>query len=96
MTRTEHLLCIVAEECSEVAQRASKALRFGMNEVQPGQAKNNMDRMIQEFADLTAAMRMAIPYCFDDEGFEKMVDAKTDQVEHFLKYSEAQGTLTGE
>ena len=31
MTREEHLLTIVAEECAEVAQRATKALRFGSN-----------------------------------------------------------------
>jgi hypothetical protein len=35
MNPTEHLLSCLAEECAEVAQRASKSLRFGLSEVQP-------------------------------------------------------------
>lgn len=31
MTRSEHLLAILAEECDEVGQRAMKALRFTLS-----------------------------------------------------------------
>jgi hypothetical protein len=31
MTRKEHLLVIAMEECNEVAQRLSKALRFSLH-----------------------------------------------------------------
>jgi hypothetical protein len=40
MTRDEHLMTIAMEECAEVAQRVSKAVRFGMEEIQPGQPLN--------------------------------------------------------
>lgn len=51
MNTTEHLLTIVSKECNEVAQRVSKALRFGLREVEPGQEQNNLARIIYEFND---------------------------------------------
>jgi len=47
----ELLVCLI-EECAEVQQRATKALRFGVNEVQPGQALSNSERMSEELGDL--------------------------------------------
>jgi hypothetical protein len=46
------LLEILIEECAEVQQRATKALRFGLAEVQPGQPLNNAQRMAEEYGDL--------------------------------------------
>ena len=47
MTREEHLLTIVAEECNEVAQRATKALRFSLEEIEPGQEFSNRERLFK-------------------------------------------------
>lgn len=47
------LLTILAEECCEVGQRVSKALRFGVNEVQPGQPLTNAQRIAEELGDLS-------------------------------------------
>lgn len=94
MNRAEHLFSILAEECSEVAQRASKVNRFGVREVQPGQVLDNSDRLICEWADLQAVMEM-----LQAEGFVRITDltymkaSKKAKVEKFLKYSEEQGTL---
>lgn len=46
------LLTILIEECSEVQQRATKALRFGLQEVQPGQMFTNTFRLGSEVGDL--------------------------------------------
>lgn len=95
MNRNEHLFKIVEEECSEVAQRVSKILRFGINEVEPGQVKNNEERLLDEWADLRGMMKM-----LEDEGLIKVPDQaeamerKRVKVEHFLAYSKAQGTLS--
>jgi hypothetical protein len=48
----QFLLCKIAEEASEVAQRALKAQQFGLGEVQSGHPLNNMDRLIEELKDL--------------------------------------------
>ena len=60
MNRLGHLLWILAEECAEIAQRASKASRFGMDEVQPGHALTNEQRIWQEMNDLAAVGEMLI------------------------------------
>lgn len=89
MTRTEHLLWILAEECAEVAQRASKAARFGLDEVQPGQELSNLQRLIYELNDIAAVADMLTPDWMDEIAIEK----KRDKVEIFLNYSQECGTL---
>lgn len=45
-------LLILAEESLEVAHRVIKALRFGLQEVQPGQSMNNMERISEELGQV--------------------------------------------
>ena len=93
MNRTEHLLMILAEECAEVAQRVSKALRFGLDEVQPGQQLTNEQRIWGEMNDLAGVGEMLIAargaggFCRD------AVEAKKAKVERYLSYSAECGTL---
>jgi hypothetical protein len=91
MKREEHLLAIAAEECAEVAQRCSKALRFGMGEIQPGQSLTNRERIQQEYSDLASALEMLGIYALGSQ-----MNAKREKVEMFLRYSESLGTLTPE
>ena len=97
MNRQEHLLLILEEECIETAQRVSKALRFSLEEVQPGQELSNADRLIYEFNDIVAMMEM-----LHDEGLIKdfhdplAIIKKKSKVEKFLKLSKEHGTLTGD
>ena len=94
MTRTEHLLWILAEECAEVAQRASKAARFGLAEVQPEQDLNNADRLRDELTDLLAVAEMLnddeLIGCYDYATGKRQ---KREKVEKFLRYSAECGTL---
>lgn len=92
MTRTEHLLVILMEECAEAAQRASKAARFGLLECQPEQQENNLHRLIYELNDLIGVAYMIAPAWID----ETAIDAKQEKVETFLRYSETCGTLSEE
>lgn len=93
MKTTEHLLAILAEECAEVAQRCTKALRFGLLEEQPGQA-SNAQRIATEMADLLGVYEM-----LEDRGDLPRVsafarEAKIRQVKTFLEYFRQCGTLT--
>lgn len=95
MNRAQHFLWILAEECAEVAQRASKASRFSLEEIQEGQLLNNAERIMVEYADLVATMEKLL-----EEGvveypnnFQEMVDRKKDRIEQFLLLSAKQGTL---
>ncbi|HTJ52574.1 MAG TPA: hypothetical protein VL443_24130 [Cyclobacteriaceae bacterium] len=94
MTRKEHLLIMLMEECDEVSQRASKALRFTLEEIQPGQEFTNADRIVYEFNDLYAIMQMlqkegAIPHIINQPALE----LKKEKVKKFLAYSKEVGTL---
>lgn len=92
MTREEHLLTIAIEECNEVAQRLSKALRFGLSEVQPGQSYANDYRVIVEYNDLIAVLRMLNLEVRDP----RLIAMKREKVEHFLSYSVDCGTLAAD
>jgi hypothetical protein len=53
------ILTILIEEAAEVQQRATKMLRFGRDEVQPGQSLTNAQRLSDEIGDLYALIEMA-------------------------------------
>lgn len=97
MNRREHLLTILGEEGVEVSQRCSKALRFGLGEIQPGQELTNAERIRGEYIDLLAVTRMLV----EEGAIEPVTDAdlsameeKRQKVEKFLAYSRKCGTLT--
>lgn len=97
MTREEHLLSCLAEECCEIGQRVSKALRFGLQEVQPGQTLTNAERIVAEYHDL-----LAVAFMLKEEGLLPfpsnppldLVDAKVAKVEKFMAYAREQGVLS--
>ena len=97
MTRREFLLICLNEECHEVGQRVDKALRFGLEEAQPGQPYTNAERIYSEFADLLGVMEM-----LQEDGaiatttlacLRSMIDAKKEKVAHYMGYSVECGTL---
>lgn len=94
LTRIEHLLTTLGEEGAEVSQRCSKAMRFGLLEVQPGQIFANRDRIRQEFHDLYAVYGMLVQEGIFPPGIDaNMVEAKRLKVEKFIEYAREQGTV---
>ena len=95
MNHTEYLLTCLAEEASEVAQQATKALRFGCGEVQPGQELSNVHRIREELTDLIAVCEMlgeaglpVLPLDVDAVGRKKA------KVLSFMAYSRKCGALS--
>lgn len=95
MTRTEHLLTILAEECAEVAQRVSKALRFGLAETQPGQPFTNAQRIEYELTDLLAAVESLVEerVIADPDVNDFAKRHKKRKVEKFLAFSAGRGLV---
>jgi len=94
MTREEHLLVVLSEECSEVAKETAKALRFGLNDKEPNQNITNCEKIVTEFNDLFAVMRMLVDDGIIPEGDMldiKAIEAKKQKVEKYLKYSKSVG-----
>ena len=84
--RQRELLTILIEECAEVAQRATKLLRFGRDEIQPGQNLTNAQRLSAELGDLMVMVNM----CRDAElisfvDMEAAKDIKRAKVVKFLQ-----------
>ena len=85
MNNEEYILTLIAEECNEVAQRATKSLRFGLDETQEGQEYTNRERLLQEFWDLTTVMRMLYPSVdFENDEWSR---EKIIRVEKYKEYS---------
>jgi len=91
LDETQYLLICLMEECDEVSQRAAKALRFGLDEVQPGQEFSNRARIQHELNDLMTTVlalgergQLSQPcYC----------PQKRWKIAKFMDYSREQGTL---
>jgi hypothetical protein len=86
--REREILTIFIEECAEVQQRATKLLRFGRDEIQPGQPLSNKDRLSQELGDLIAITTMA-----EDAGLvsreiaEDQAPIKMEKLEKYMQTS---------
>lgn len=98
MNRIEHLLVIASEECSEVSHRASKALRFGLDEVQYSQTKTNAERLVDEFLDLLTIFDMlddagAINLPVELEIPSNLTYTRRDKINSYLGFSKELGTL---
>ena len=99
MTREEHLLVIIAEECVEIAKNATKALRFGLDDCEPGQIDSNARRICLECADLQSVLEMlrfssvTLSLAGESVNMAEAMKAKKEKVEKFLEYSAERGRL---
>ena len=96
MNKIEHLLVCLAEECAEVIQRATKANRFGLTEIEPGQDFTNAQRIVQELYEMKAVVHMlheegALVSNSSDDAIA--VTKKKEKVMRYMKYAEQCGTL---
>lgn len=101
MTRTEHLLVILAEECNEVAHRVAKALRFGLEEIEPGNEYTNAQRILLEHEHVETLIEMLkregkLPTKYDYNFASIRRNEKRKAVEKYLEYARALGTLKDE
>jgi len=80
------LLTILIEECAEVQQRATKLLRFGRDEIQPGQYFNNSFRLALELGDLKAMVNLVIvARLVQQEAIEEGALRKRKQLAAFMQ-----------
>lgn len=93
MNITEHLLCCLGEEGAEIAQDASKAMRFGPEDRYD--AHSNRDRLLAEINDL-----MGVVVLLQELGlFPNIIFSPTDvarkrmRVLEFMRYAKSIGAL---
>jgi hypothetical protein len=97
LNRTEYLLNLVQEECAEVAQRASKCMRFGLDESREDKP-TNIRLLCEEFYDLMCVFDMLnkeldgqIEKQFTNQEALDWETEKIQKVEKYFKYSIEQG-----
>jgi hypothetical protein len=101
MNRLEHILFTIAEEAGEVAQAASKAARFGLNDTNPETGEANLFSLRKECVELQAMLgmlqtemwRLGIDWKPIQVG--ELRDEKIMRFKEWLKYAEERGTLIG-
>lgn len=95
LDKETYLLNCLNEELGESVQRVSKAIRFGLNEIQDGQELTNLERLTNELNDILAVVEM-----LKEEGvkFPKLNDkvskeTKKGRVKWYMKRSIEHGRL---
>lgn len=97
MTEEQYLLTIVMEECAETAQRASKAIRFTSEEIEPvdGETRTNAERLVYEFNDLIAVMELLASMGVINNMFDRdAIELKKAKIKKWMEYSKKRGTLS--
>jgi len=93
MNRQDHLLTILAEECSEVQKLCCKALRFGLEEFNIDQKESNKDALLREINDTIASIEMLLDDNINNIIDDESIINKMDKVERWLNYSADKGRL---
>lgn len=98
LNKSVYLLVCLIEECAEVIQRACKAIRFGFDEIQPGQSLNNIERISGEMDDLLGVVRLLNTECnvYVLRQNETAIQNKMEKVQSFMPLSIERGTLEQE
>lgn len=101
MNKRQFLLLKLAEECTEVAQRASKQIQFGAYEVQDTTSHTsqytNAERTKQELIDLMCVWKMLVQAGeipeFTEWELDEAYDNKKIKLQKYLDYSFTLGTM---
>ena len=96
MKSDEWILIKVMEECDELSQRVSKALTFGLHEVQEGQAYSNQERIMHELADLLGILELSRERDLTLTVESERIDKKKDKVLKYLEYAKSLGVVEDE
>jgi len=101
MNVDEHLLTCLIEECAEIQKRATKALRFGIDDRDPTRvnASSERARLREEIIDFLGVVEMLedrdvlSATFFVPDHLRSAIDAKKKKVREFFDYAREKGTL---
>ena len=100
MTREQYLYLKLMEEAAEVAQRASKTIQFGSEDVELGHIDTNTSRLMYEIYDLLSIIEIMgnmglIPHINYDTLHNHMI-MKEKKLEKYYTYSQKLGYVNAE
>jgi NTP pyrophosphatase (non-canonical NTP hydrolase) len=92
MNIKQHLFLLLMEECGEVAQAASKCVRF-TPEHAPAEMPTNFENLVVEFNDLIAIIELLQEEGLHLERIDHLVNEKKERLRKFMQISKDMGTL---
>ena len=94
MNTYEHLMEVLAEEGNEVAVRVSKVLRFGPDDIEPGQDLSAIERLEDEIHDFLGTLVEVVKrkYILPPTNETKIL-AKQIKILDMLNYARSIGTV---
>ena len=102
MTKKEYLLTVAMEECAEIQQAISKALRFGMGNYNPNDPDKttNEENILTEYYQLRGVFSMLfdnkILNGIDEASRRSIMTDKIQKVKRYMGFSQECGSLTGD
>ena len=93
MTRIEHLLIKLSEECNEIGKAVSKALLYGLNDGYPGSGRTNLQDIQDEFNDLLAISQMLCSENISLIPDTDKIENKKIKVVFWMEYARQRGIL---
>ncbi|MGM0218146.1 hypothetical protein [Enterococcus sp. AZ126] len=98
MQKNEYLALVAMEECAEIQQALSKAIRFGFDDHHPSRAdETNEEQLLTEFYQLTAMIeelhKQGIISGFTQEKIKQVKQDKIEKVYKYMDYSAEKGLL---
>lgn len=95
MNEQEHLLVCLAEECAEIQQAVSKALRFGLDDGYPGADTTNAEDIAREIIELSAVVDLCKAQDVFPQAKEAhtIYSAKQKRIYEYMQYARETGAL---
>lgn len=83
----DYLLTCLMEECAELAQAASKAIRFGLSDHNPETGIKNIEQLEMEFNDLLGIIELLNDHGVSVSSSPAQILAKYNKVmENYTRY----------
>jgi NTP pyrophosphatase (non-canonical NTP hydrolase) len=99
MKKLEYLLTCLSEENGEVIQEVGKAIRFGLDDINPKILESNENAIHREMIDIIAVYLMIFPEhnLIGASNFSEVtlnqINAKQEKVKKWMKYSAEKGKI---
>lgn len=91
LNKTDMLLCILNEECAELSKETMKAMRFGLDDVEPGVGKTNRLKIRQEAHDVIAVLQFLREEIGEYD--QALIDEKKNKIRRMFEYSRKKGRM---
>jgi len=95
MNESEHLLVCLAEECAEIQQAVSKALRFGLRDGYPETGRTNAQDIRKEMVDLISVWELIEEKKIINhtQNNERDIKKKKERVIQYMNYAKSTGAV---